>query len=280
MDTGKCARPFLPQYLYGFVGGESTGDFTFELFNAVFQILGIPAVFMSWPLECDNLEQFLRSMSILKIRGVAMSRTLQRDILPLLDNLSEGASLAESADTIFWRDGFICGENMAVAVFPELLDGVDLDKTDVLLLGDGAFAHAAAAALRLNGCMQVRISAPDDAGQFKLAERFGFSPVSWQKRHCQPATLLINTLGNEFAGMPVYDFLTAPRVKKSWAYALCHDCGEFLQNAAQNGRKTIPFFQMLIALANARLKLWTGCNLPDSCLEIAAKLGEDRSCVF
>lgn len=279
MDTGKCARPFLPQYLYGYAGGGSPGCFSFALFNAAFQSLEIPAVFMDWPMEADNLEQFLRLMPILKIRGAALAVTLQRAILPLLDNLSEAASLAEGADTIFWRDGFICGENLAVSIFPVPLAGVELDKIDALLLGGGSLAHAAAAAFRLNGCMQVRISAPDDAAQFELAERFGFSPVLWQKRHCQPATLVINALGNEFAGLPVYDFAIAPRQKNAWACAMCRDCGEFLHNAAQNGRKTVQFTQMSAALANARFKLWTGRDLPDACLKIMAKTGEDETCV-
>lgn len=279
MDTGKCARPFLPQYLYGFAGGESPGGFYFDLFNAAFQELEIPAVFMDWPLEADNLEQFLRSMPIVKIMGAAMAGALQRAILPLLDNLSEAASLGERADTIFWRDGFICGENLVVAVFPGLLSGVELDKIDALLLGDGTLAHAAAAALRLNGCMQVRISAPDDAGQFELAERFGFSSVLWQKRHCQPATLVINALGKGLAGMAAYDFAIAPRQKNAWACALCRHCGEFLHDAALSGRKTIPFSQMSAALANARFKLWTGMDLPDSCRKFMDKPLEDNPCV-
>lgn len=85
--------------------------------NTGFQALGLPNVYMAWPVREEDLEQFAASMRMLKIGGLSVTIPHKIAIMALLDNMSEAAALAGAVNTIFWREDELCGENTDVAGF-------------------------------------------------------------------------------------------------------------------------------------------------------------------
>lgn len=267
---------FIPDKLYGVIGWPLAQSLSPLLHNTGFQALGIKSVYMAWPVKVSQLEDFIKSMPILAVFGCSVTIPHKMAVLPYLDSVSEAASLAGAANTLYWREGELCGENTDVEGFLAPLRSLALDKMDALLLGAGGAAHAVAAGLRLAGCPNVYVTSPGNQRQFSLAQRFGFTPLPWDERYRLAPKLIINAtpLGmyGENENKTPYDF---SRISGSgWAYDLVYNPLEtmFLREAKAAGRKTISGLDMFFGQGNAQFRLWTGQNLPP-----AAKLALDQA---
>lgn len=261
---------FAPQSLYGVIGWPLGQTLSPLLHNTGFQTLDIPAVYMAWPVAPEKLALFLDSMRLLDIRGCSVTIPHKIAILEYLDSVSERAALAGAANTLFWRDGALCGDNTDVSGFLAPLADLPLAGMDVLLLGAGGAARAAAAGLRLSGCQNVRVASPGNQRQYELAERFAFSPIPWEDRYAHPATLIINAtplgMKGELIGETPYDFSLAPHVQGGWAYDLVYNPlnARFLREAAKAGRRSLTGLEMFFGQASAQFLLWTGQPLPET----------------
>lgn len=259
---------FSPENLYGIIGWPLGHSLSPLLHNTAFQSLEIPAVYMPWPLLGEDLPAFLENMRIMRVKGCSVTIPHKIAVMARLDDVSEAASLAGAVNTLYWREERLCGENTDVSGFLAPLDGLPIDKMEILLLGAGGAAHAAAAGLRLRGCRFVRVGSPGDQRQFSLAERFGFEPLMWKDIYKFPARLVINAtplgMNGEYGRQCAYDFDIAPKVPDGWAYDLVYNPLEtvFLRKAEKNGWRPISGLEMFYTQGNAQFRLWTGRSLP------------------
>ena len=263
----------LPENLYGVIGWPLSQSLSPLVHNTGFRALGIPAVYLRWEIPPEGLGTFMDAVRLLNIRGCSVTIPHKQAILPFLDVVSEAATLAGAANTLFWKEDALCGDNTDVAGFLAPLDTVPLERMDALLLGAGGAAHAVAAALRLRGCRQVRVATPGNKRHLGLAERFGFTPVAWDERYAAPAGLVINAtplgMHGEHEGETPYDFALAPQVKGGIAYDIVYNPAEtrFLREAAAAGRRCISGVAMFFGQADAQFRIWTGQALPEQARE-------------
>lgn len=268
---------FLPSKLYGVIGWPLGQTLSPLLHNTGFQSLGLPCVYMAWPVKPEDLEKFVDSLAIMNIQGLSITIPHKIAILRYLENVSEAASLAGAVNTLFWRNNELCGDNTDVTGFMAPLADLTAEKLDVLLLGAGGAAHAAAAGLRLAGCANVRVTSPGDQRQYALAERFSYMPIRWNERYSHAATLVINAtpigMTGSLAGESPYDFSLAPAVNNGIAYDLVYNPleTEFLKQAAKAGRRCISGLEMFIGQGNAQFQIWTGQPLPTDARQAVAK---------
>ena len=260
--------PFA-EALYGVIGWPLGQSLSPLVHNTGFRALGIPAVYLRWAVPPEGLATFMDAVRLLDIRGCSVTIPHKQALLPFLDVVSERATLAGAANTLFWKEGALCGDNTDVAGFLAPLESVPLDRLDALLLGAGGAAHAVAAALRLRGCQRVRVCTPGDRRHLELAERFGFTPVAWAERYAAPAGLVINAtplgMHGKHEGETPYDFGRAPRVAGGIAYDIVYNPAEtrFLREAAAAGRRCIDGVAMFFGQADAQFRIWTGQGLPE-----------------
>jgi|GEM_PF-230871 len=206
---------FIPASLYGVIGWPLAQSLSPLLHNTAFQALGIPAAYMLWELPPEKLPQFVDSMRLLGIRGCSVTLPHKVEILPLLDHRSERVELMGAANTLYWRDGRLCGENTDVTGFmhPLLERGLD-PATPVLVLGAGGAARAVVCGLWLHGCRRIFVTTPSDRSHAPLVERFGVTAVPWAERHDVAASLLVNTtplgMHGKAEDRSPYDFDRAP----------------------------------------------------------------------
>lgn len=263
----------LPETLYGVIGWPLSQSLSPLVHNTGFRVLGIPAVYLRWEIAPDRLGTFMDAVRLLNIRGCSVTIPHKQAILPFLDVVSEAATLAGAANTLFWKEDALCGDNTDVAGFLAPLESVPLERMDALLLGAGGAAHAVAAALRLRGCRQVRVATPGNKRHLELAERFGFTPVAWDERHAAPAGLVINAtplgMHGKHEGETPYDFALAPQVPGGIAYDIVYNPAEtrFLREAAAAGRRCISGVAMFFGQADAQFRIWTGQALPEQARE-------------
>ena len=269
MTASMPAAAPLPEHLYGVIGWPLGQSLSPLIHNTGFRALGIPAVYLRWEIPPEGLPVFMDAVRILNIRGCSVTIPHKQAVMPFLDVVSEAATLAGAANTLYWKDDALCGDNTDVAGFLAPLESVPLDRLDALLLGAGGAAHAVAAALRLRGCQRVRVCTPGDRRHLELAERFGFTPVDWDRRYAAPADLVINAtplgMHGKYEDETPYDFALAPQVPDGIAYDIVYNPAEtrFVREAAAAGRRCIDGVAMFFGQADAQFRTWTGQGLPE-----------------
>lgn len=269
---------FLPQRLYGVTGWPLGQSLSPLVHNTGFQVLGLPAVYLAWPIRPELLRDFVSAVRTLPVSGCSVTIPHKIAIMPLLDQVDNSATRAGAVNTLYFEDGRLCGANTDVAGFLAPLANLDLAGMSVLVLGAGGASHAVAAGLIARGCLNAEATSPHDQSQFKLCERFGLTPLLWAERYARPYDLVINAtplgMSGKFAAENPYDFARYPG--PGYAYDLIYNplLTPFLKSAQTAGRECISGMRMFFSQADAQFRLWTGQGLPEeSRLALAQALG-------
>ncbi|MDD4700709.1 MAG: shikimate dehydrogenase [Desulfovibrio sp.] len=283
-STGKKhlqpeAQAAAETVLYGVTGWPLAQSLSPLLHNTGFKTLGLPALYLRWEIEPMRLPAFVDSVRTLRIGGCSVTIPHKIALLPLLDKVSPLARQVGAVNTIYWQGDQLCGENTDVAGFMAPLAQEDLRGANVLLLGAGGAARAAAAGLthlaqdRRAGA--VFICTPSDSSHLPLAEEFGLTPVPWAQRHEISARLVVNTTPLGMRGKAEdetpYFFDRADTIigknavqTTSLAYDIVYNPLKtlFLRDAASHGRRCLSGMDMFLGQGDAQFRLWTGQGLP------------------
>ena len=265
--------------LYGVTGWPLAQSLSPLLHNTGFTALGLRALYLRWEIPPQRLFAFVDSVRTLRIGGCSVTIPHKVALLPLLDEASPLARQVGAVNTIYWQGDRLCGENTDVAGFMAPLAQEDLHDANVLLLGAGGAARAAAAGLTsLAGERRpgtVFICTPSDASHLPLAEEFGLTPLPWAQRHDVAARLVVNTtpLGMRGKAENETPYLFELADKKSekdaaktttLAYDIVYNPLKtlFLRDAARHGRRCLSGMDMFFGQGDAQFRLWTGQCLP------------------
>lgn len=108
--------------------------------------------------------------------GLSLTMPLKRAVLPLLDDVSELVEVVGGANTVVMGPAGRVGHNTDVTGIVEALRGIGAEPGPAAVLGGGATAASALAALDTLGCRAVVVHArrPEAAaGLLPVAERLG-----------------------------------------------------------------------------------------------------------
>ena len=283
---GMRASDEIPA-LYGVVGWPLAQSLSPLLHNTAFTTLGMAAVYTRWEIPPERLPAFVDSVRLLSVRGCSVTIPHKVALLSLLDEVSPLARRVGAANTIYWKDGRLCGENTDVEGFLSPLAGEDLADGDALLLGAGGAARAVAAGLAGLGPERrprcIRIATPSDSSHLPLAEELGLTPLRWQERHHVPARLVVNCTPTGMRGKSEeatpYDFALADAHGRAQsggpaagnaagAAAIAYDIvynpleTRFLREARKAGRRCLTGLDMFFGQGAAQFRLWTGQAMP------------------
>lgn len=284
--TASGSKNFQPEaqsaaetVLYGVTGWPLAQSLSPLLHNTGFTVLGLRALYMRWEIPPQRLPAFVNSVRTLGIGGCSVTIPHKVALLSLLDEASPLAQRVGAVNTIYRQGDRLCGENTDVAGFMAPLAQEDLYGANVLLLGAGGAARAAAAGLtslaRERRPGTVFICTPSDASHLPLAEEFGLTPLSWAQRHEVPARLVVNTTPLGMRGKaenetPYFFELTDEKNDKdaakttTLAYDIVYNPLKtlFLRDAARHGRRCLSGMDMFFGQGDAQFRLWTGQGLP------------------
>lgn len=240
--------------------------------NTAFRTLGLPGVYLSWPVEPGRLPAFMDAVRLLDIRGCSITIPHKVDVLPLLDAMTDGVREMGACNTLY-RDGEkICGENTDVIGFMAPLRTHRLSpETRVLLLGAGGVSRAAVAGLRRLGLTDIAVTNRRRERAEALAEEFGLSSIPWEARGDVRADLVINTTSLGMTGAQERETPYPSEGFRSTgiAYDLVYTPfrTRFLHEAEAAGWNTLSGLDMFIAQGDAQFRLWTGRRLPPEAVE-------------
>ena len=145
------------------------------LHRAAYAQLGLDWTYDAIEVDSAGLAGFLAGCGP-EWAGLSLTMPLKRAVLPLLASASELVSVVGGANTVVFGDQGLVGHNTDVFGIIEALRGIGAQPGPAMVLGGGATAASALAALARMGCPSVTVRArrPEAAADLvEVAERLG-----------------------------------------------------------------------------------------------------------
>ncbi|MDD9946356.1 MAG: shikimate dehydrogenase [Myxococcales bacterium] len=147
--------------VYGIFGWPVAHSRSPALHNAAFHAMGIPAVYVAFPVAPQRLADAVLGVRAMGIAGLNVTLPHKTAIMDLLDDIDPAAAAIGAVNTVY-RDGDrLIGENTDAAGLARSLNeaGVDLTAKHVTVVGAGGAARAAVVGLGGAGARQIRVAA-------------------------------------------------------------------------------------------------------------------------
>jgi shikimate dehydrogenase len=129
--------------------------------NAAFASLNLPFVYIPFPVEPARLEEGVKGIRALNLRGVNVTIPHKQNVMAFLDRLTPEAELIGAVNTIVNDNGFLTGYNTDGAGFVKALEETgqtNLKNRYALILGTGGAARAVAVSMALRGAGRIVIA--------------------------------------------------------------------------------------------------------------------------
>ncbi len=245
--------------LYGVLGNPVRHSLSPIIHNGAFQRMGLNAAYLAF--EVKNLEEAVRGIKGLGIRGVSVTIPFKTQIIPFLDQLEEVAGKIQAVNTIRQEGGKLIGYNTDWSGALGALEGkVELAGKRVFLLGAGGAARAIAFGLKERGC-RVFIGSRSPKKAAALAEELGVVHRPLPVAGRLDADVLVNATS---AGMSPNDeespvpkeVLDKEMTVMDIVYKPLRT--KLLREAEERGCRTIDGLEMLARQGAAQIEIWTG----------------------
>lgn len=198
--------------------------------------------------------------------GVNVTFPYKREVMALLDELSEAAQKVGAVNTVVFRDGKRRGHNTDFWGFAESLrQGLpDAKRDTVLLLGAGGAGGAVAHALRDVGVTRVLITDREHAAAQALAQEVGGEAVTDLAAAAQVADGIVNATPMGMAKLPGMAIDAALIEPRHWVADIVYFPREteLLATARAKGCAVLDGSGMAVFQALRAFKLFSGFD-PD-----------------
>jgi len=253
--------------LYGVIGNPVRHSLSPIIHNGAFRRLGWNAVYLAF--EVKNVEEALRGVRGLGVRGVSVTIPFKTEVLPFLDRVEGLAKKVGAVNTILNRRGRLIGYNTDWEGALEALEQkVDLGGKKIVLLGAGGAARAIGFGLRERGLRLIVVNRSKERGLALGKElKCDYLPISSLARMKAgefEADVIINATS---LGMYPRDGETPVPKKLLTKGMLVMDIvyeplrTRLLREAKEKGCVTVDGLEMLIRQGIAQFEIWTGRQL-------------------
>jgi len=186
--------------VYGVVADPIGHSLSPQIHNAAFAQAEMNAVYCPFRVPVDDLEQFVKDVPRLGIRGLSVTIPHKEAISRHLTKVDPAAKGIAAVNTVLFRDGQIIGYNTD---YKAAMDSIErgLGRADgssspltgkrVLVLGAGGVSRAIMYGLQKRGAKATIASRTRDRAD-KLAKEFGGRAVEWNARHNADVEVLVN----------------------------------------------------------------------------------------
>ncbi len=253
--------------LYGVIGNPIQHSLSPMIHNGAFKSLGRNAVYLAF--EIKDLEEALRGIRGLGVRGVSVTIPFKTEVIPFLDGVEGLAKKIGTVNTIVNRGGKLIGDNTdCKGALEALEEKTSLKGKKVLLLGAGGAARAIGFGLRGRDCRLILSNRSRKRGETLSKElKCHFLPMSSLFKMMPgevEADILVNATSVGMhprqgdtpfprrlfkEGMVVMDIVYHPLRTRLLREAKARRC------------LTIDGLEMLIRQGVAQLMIWTGRRL-------------------
>lgn len=153
------------------------GNFGTKFHNSLYQQLGLNFIYKAFSTQ--NIEDAIKGIRALSIRGCAISMPFKETCIPFLDKLTDSALAIDSVNTIVNDDGYLTAYNTDYIAIRKLITQYQLKpEQSVIIHGTGGMAKAVITAFYDAGFRNVTILARNQVAANKLADKYQFSAIT------------------------------------------------------------------------------------------------------
>lgn len=164
------------------------GNFGTRFHNYLYEKLGLNFIYKAFTTE--NIEDAIKGIRALGIRGCAISMPFKESCIPFLDELSPSAQAIQSVNTIVNDKGYLTAYNTDYIAISKLIAQYQLSpEQSVVVQGSGGMAKAVVAAFKQAGFTQLTVLARNQQTGQSLAELYGYQ---YCNTLTQGADILVN----------------------------------------------------------------------------------------
>lgn len=266
--------------VYGVIGDPIGHTLSPLMQNRAMAEMGLDAVYLPFRVSAGYIENAVRAVRALNIRGLNVTVPHKTAVMPFLDRITDAARAVGAVNTILNADGVLTGDNTDVYGFMNCVvqdGGVESFPEKVCVLGAGGAARGVvyACALR-NEVREIVVLNRTLSRAEELAVNLGNvtgKPVSAapadpenQRRILPGAGMIVNTttLGMspdaESTPVPYPEVFHAGQVVCDIIYNPSQT--RMLREASLRGAHTVGGLAMLAWQGARSLSLWTGREAP------------------
>lgn len=257
--------------IYGVVADPVRHSLSPTVHNRAFQARRLDAVYLPFLVQPAHLKDFLTLCESLPVQGFSVTIPHKLRIMRYLDVIDPLARRIGAVNTVWKKAGKWRGTNTdAAAVTKPLAKRVKLNRSTVLLVGNGGAARSAAFALADAGAKVVLTGRNPDRVR-ALAKMCGAEPMLREHLigkkfdalvHATPMGMWPHVKECFFDGdVPaevVFDMVYNPLET------------ELFKRAKAQGAEVIPGLEMFLTQAAQQFEIWTGESAPMGVMEKAA----------
>ena len=96
---------------FGLLGFPVRKSLSPAMHNANFRALGMNAVYTPYEVTEETVGNVIPALETLRFKGLNVTMPLKQKIIDYLDELDDTASLCNAVNTVYWKDGRLCGSN-------------------------------------------------------------------------------------------------------------------------------------------------------------------------
>ncbi len=253
--------------LYGVAGYPIRHSMSPAMHNRAFSEAGVNAVYLAF--ETRDIEDCIKGMRALGIKGLSVTIPHKSDVIPLLDEVDDLAGRIGAVNTVVNHDGRLTGYNTdAVGALRALEEKVELDGKNCILLGAGGAARAIGYVLMENG-VELKVANRSQGPGQRLADSLSCPFMPLDNLGEATTDILINTTPVGMApnkeqcivpgqilkqGMVVMDIIYNPLETR------------LLTMARAGGCLTVNGLGMFVNQGVEQFRLWTGIEAPVSAM--------------
>lgn len=257
--------------IYGVVADPVRHSLSPAVHNRAFQARRLDAVYLPFLVQPAHLKDFLTLCDSLPVQGFSVTIPHKLRIMRYLDVIDPLARRIGAVNTVWKKAGKWRGTNTdAAAVTKPLAKRVKLNRSTVLLVGNGGAARSAAFALGDAGAKVVITGRNPDRVR-ALAKMCGAEPMLKEHLNGKKYDALVHAtpMGmwphmNEC----FFDGVVPAEVIFDMVYNPLET--QLMQRAKAQGAEVIPGLEMFLTQAAQQFEIWTGESAPLSVMEKAA----------
>ena len=250
--------------------------------NEAFAKMGFDYAYLAFEVDNDNLEDAIRSIRALKMRGSNVSMPNKTVVHKYLDHLSPAAELTGAVNTIVNDDGVLTGHITDGTGFMAALrdNTIDVIGKKMTIVGAGGAATAIEIQAALDGVAEISVFNRKDEFWERAqrnvdvinektdcrAELFDLDDLEILKAEIADSCLFVNATGMGMKPLegktyiPDASYLRPDLIVADVVYSPAETA--LLKMAKQVGCKCMNGFGMMLFQGSAAFELWTGKPMP------------------
>ncbi|MBP8654507.1 MAG: shikimate dehydrogenase [Proteocatella sp.] len=250
--------------------------------NEAFAKMGFDYAYLAFEVDNDNLEDAIRSIRALKMRGSNVSMPNKTVVHKYLDHLSPAAELTGAVNTIVNDDGVLTGHITDGTGFMAALrdNAIDVIGKKMTIVGAGGAATAIEIQAALDGVAEISVFNRKDEFWERAqrnvdvinektdcrAELFDLDDLEILKAEIADSCLFVNATGMGMKPLegktyiPDASYLRPDLIVADVVYSPAETA--LLKMAKQVGCKCMNGFGMMLFQGSAAFELWTGKPMP------------------